>query len=134
MKNLVFISFFLACFASKMFAQENNYQPASDCPNYNAFAKSTQVEQVKPLVSAVRENGTLLLNPEKADSMDLLFQKLGVTTGTTFQMVKETKSRLDSTKFFRKYQQYYYGVEVDGGGYTTAYIGPGGPTDPCAEA
>ncbi|MEY3242165.1 MAG: hypothetical protein RIR11_3604 [Bacteroidota bacterium] len=117
-----------------MVAQENNYHPASDCSNYNAFVKSSQIEQVRPLVSAVRENGTLLLDPEKADSMELLFQKMGVTTGTTFQLVKETKSRLDSTKFFRKYQQNYYGVEVEGGGYTTAYIGPSGPTDPCAEA
>lgn len=134
MKNSILITLLFICFASTLDAQENNYQPASDCSNYNAFAKSSQIDQVKPLVSAVRENGTLLLNPEKADSMDLLFQKLGVTTGTTFQLVKETKSRLDSTKFFRKYQQYYYGVEVEGGGYTTAYIGPGGPTDPCAEA
>ncbi|MEN9385347.1 MAG: hypothetical protein RLZZ185_88 [Bacteroidota bacterium] len=134
MKNPILITLLFICFASTLDAQENNYQPASDCSNYNAFAKSSQIELVKPLVSAVRENGTLLLNPEKEDSMDLLFQKLGVTTGTAFQLVKETKSRLDSTKFFRKYQQYYYGVEVDGGGYTTAYIGPGGPTDPCAEA
>lgn len=134
MKNPILITLLFICFASTLDAQENNYQPASGCSNYNAFAKSSQIEQVKPLVSAVRENGTLLLNPEKADSMDLLFQKLGVTTGTTFQLVKETKSRLDSTKFFRKYQQYYYGIEVDGGGYTTAYIGPGGPTAPCAKA
>lgn len=134
MKNSILITLFFICVASTLDAQENNYQPTSDCSNYNAYAKSSQIEQVKPFVSAVRENGTLLLNPEKADSMDLLFQKLGVTTGTTFQLEKETKSRLDSTKFFRKYQQYYYGVEVEGGGYTTAYIGPGGPTDPCAEA
>jgi hypothetical protein len=134
MKNSILISLLFICFTSTLAAQENNYQPASDCSNYNAFAKSSQIEQVKPLVLAVRENGTLLLNPEKADNMELLFQKLGVTTGTTFQFEKETKSRLDSTKFFRKYQQYYYGVEVEGGGYTTAYIGPGGPTDPCAEA
>lgn len=134
MKNPILITLLFIYFASTLAAQENNYQPASDCSNYNAFAKSSQIEQVKPLVSAVRENGTLLLNPEKADSMEILFQKLGVTTGTTFQLAKETKSRLDSTKFFRKYQQYYNGVEVDGGGYTTAYIGPGGPTDPCAVA
>ena len=134
MKNSILISLLFIYFSSALAAQESNYQPASSCSNYNAFAKSSQIEQVKPLVSAVRENGTLLLNPEKADSMDLLFQKLGVTTGTIFQLVKETKSRLDSTKFFRKYQQYYNGVEVDGGGYTTAYIGPNGPTDPCAEA
>ena len=134
MKQSILISLLSIFFASSLTAQENNYQRASLCSNYNAFAKSSQIEQVKPLVSAVRENGTLFLNPEKADSMELLFQKMGVTTGTTFQLVKETKSRLDSTKFFRKYQQYYYGVEVNGGGYTTAYIGPGGPTDPCAEA
>jgi Zn-dependent metalloprotease len=134
MKNSILISLLFICFASTLVAQENNYQPASDCSNYNAFAKSSQIEQVKPLVSGVRENGTLLLDPEKSDSMESIFQKMGVTAGTTFQLVKETKSRLDSTKFFRKYQQYYYGVEVDGGGYTTAYIGPGGPTDPCAEA
>lgn len=119
---------------TRMFAQENNYQPASDCPNYNAFAQSTQVEQVRPLVLSIEENGTLLLNPEKADSMETIFQKMGVTAGTTFQLVKETKSRLDSTKFFRKYQQYYNGVAVEGGGYTTAYIGPNGPTDPCLVA
>lgn len=124
----------LAFTAIRMFAQENDYQPASDCPNYNAFAQSIQVEQIRPLVLSVEENGTLLLNPEKADSMEIIFQKMGVTTGTTFLLVKETKSRLDSAKFFRKYQQYYNGVEVEGGGYTTAYIGPNGPTDPCLAA
>jgi len=134
MKQSILICLLFIFFTSNLTAQENNYQRASLCSNYNAFAKSSQIEQVKPLVAEVRENGTLLLDPEKADSMEILFQKMGVTAGTTFQFVKETKSRLDSTKFFRKYQQYYNGVEVEGGGYTTAYIGPGGPTNPCVVA
>jgi hypothetical protein len=110
------------------------YQAPSECSNYNAFAKTEQIEQIRPLVGSILTNGALYLNQDKSDSLDFVFERMDLDNGTTFEFVRETQSRLDSTKFFRKYQQYYNSVPVDGGGYTIAYIGPHGPTDPCAEA
>lgn len=133
MKNLILTCAIFFFPFTGLIAQENDYQLASDCPNYNTFAKNGQIEQIRPLVYEVRGHGTMFLDPAKADSVDLIFQQMGLPSGTTFELVKETVSRLDSTKFFRKYRQFYHGVAVDGGGYTTAFIGPNGP-DPCAEA
>lgn len=52
-------------------------------------------------------------------------------------MIKENKSRFDENVIYRRYQQLYKGLLVDGGGYTASYriaIGPNEPNDPCKAA
>jgi Zn-dependent metalloprotease len=133
MKTYIFIfNLLFATFSTTfIFSQENDHSTASMCENFNSFAKTERIEKVKPLVSSILPNGTLYLNPEKLDSIEFLFEKMGIDNGTTFEFVGETKSRLDDNKTFRRYQQFYEGVKVIGGGYTMAYIGTGPPTDPC---
>jgi Thermolysin metallopeptidase, alpha-helical domain len=131
MKKILIIFLLLGSLVNHLFGQEIT---PSNCSNYNAFTKNGQIEQIKPLVDRALENGTLYLNPDKSDSLEFVFQRMGIDNGTTFEFVRETKSRLDSSKLFKIYQQFYNGLEVEGGGYTTAYIVPNGPNDPCAEA
>jgi Zn-dependent metalloprotease len=114
-----------------IFGQETEYYSPSNCENYNSFAKTAQIEQVKPLVASVMPNGVIYLDPEKEGNFETILQEMGVDVGTTFEFVRETKSRLDNTRFYQKFKQLYNGVEVQGGGYTIEYIGTGGPVNPC---
>lgn len=132
MKNIFFAIFALALSVNSALAQVTYHAP-SNCTNYNAFAKNGQIELIEPLIVGTYANGTLYLNPDKSDSLPYVFEMMEIDNGATFEFVRETKSRFDTGKYYRKYQQYYNDVLVEGGGYTMAYIGPGGPTNPCAE-
>jgi hypothetical protein len=130
MKLYVYIVILAIFYSKSLYSQENTYTPASSCPNFNAFINSTQISAMDSLVFDINDYGVILLNSEKLDSLNTLIQLMGIGFETTFEPIKESKSRFDSTKIFRKYQQYYNGLKVIGGGYTTAYIGPGGLNDP----
>jgi hypothetical protein len=96
--------------------------------------KNGRIEQIKPFIASATPRGTIYLNPDKKDSLEFVFEQMGVENGMSFQMTNETRSRFSEEKFYRKYQEYYWGVKVDGGGYTEALIGPDGPDSPCPEA
>ena len=70
--------------------------------------------------------------------MEENFSILGLEDENTFELIRENRSRLDSNKLFRRYQQYYQGVLVEGGGVTAAYIIPDGggtePQGPCSKS
>jgi hypothetical protein len=52
----------------------------------------------------------------------------------SFEPSKGIINRLDSSEYFIRFQEYYKGVPVKGGGYTEGYYThPGGPGDPCLE-
>lgn len=53
-------------------------------------------------------------------------------SGTTFEFVNEYTALGDSIIVYKRYQQYYHDVKVEGGGYTMAFMRPGGP-NPCID-
>lgn len=103
-----------------------------DCTNYNNYMKNGMLNEVKDLVTRVLDNGNIYLDHEKSSSFGMLLQKMGANSHTTFELTKQTKSRLDEEMTYNRYQQFYKGVPVEGGGYTISTIGPG--SDPCADA
>jgi Zn-dependent metalloprotease len=83
-------------------------------------------------------NNVIYLNQDElvsAGGLGNQHQVMNADNETTFALIRETQGRLDKTKIYRRYQQYYKGVLVDGGGYTAALrvtTGPGDePHDPC---
>ncbi len=115
-------------------AQDSTYTPVSDCANINAFLSNGQMALIRPLINRLLETGALMLNPDKSDSLDVVIQRMGLDVGTTFALLREEFSLLDSTIKYRTYEQYYHGIKVDGGGYTVVFRIAGEPTDPCDEA
>lgn len=125
-------------FAFNLGFTQEEYNPRSKCGNYNSFLSAPTIENLKSLVDTVYPNGTIYFDPSKLDvsgKLELLYPLLDLDEKTTFELAKETKSRLNEDKLFRRYQQYYDGILVEGGGFTTAYYIPSGPpVDPCLEA
>ncbi len=100
-----------------------------DCSNHNAFLSNGQVNQIRHLVTRIARDGTLYLDNKYDDSLSLIIQRI-TQTGTTFQLISESNSALDTNKTYKKYREYYYGIEVESGGYSMSFIRPGGP-GPC---
>lgn len=129
----VFNSLFVALFALQMaFAQAT--LSSSNCSNYNAFRTSSTYSNLEYYADKISPTGIIILNLSKSNEyggVEDLYPLLGVGQGTTFQLIKETSSHFDEGKYYRKYQQYYQGVKVEGGGYTVGYYIGDGPGDPC---
>ena len=118
----------LLLFSFKNFGQD----VAPHCENLNKFISSQSVIESHPLIHRVTEYQKVYLNPIREENIDLLFENLNLDKETSFKMVRENRSRLDNLEFYRTYQQYYQGLEVEGGGFTAA-LKTNTPDDPCAE-
>ncbi len=108
------------------------YDVTSECENHNSFAKNGKLDSIQTLVIRTRHDGTIYLDPDKIDSLPSIFRKLGVQSGSSFQATDVFESIADTLEYFQRYQQYYNGVKVSGGGYTMAFNRPGGP-EPCID-
>ena len=122
------LALILLLFSFKIFGQD----VAPHCENLNKFISSQSVIESHPLIHRVTEYQKVYLNPIREENIDLLFENLNLDKETSFKMVRENRSRLDNLEFYRTYQQYYQGLEVEGGGFTAA-LKTNTPDDPCAE-
>lgn len=112
------------------------------CLNLNVFIQNHEVaNDSTPSFVDLISNKVIYLKQDQLDSIGGLennYQILNADNETTFELIRKTVGRLDKTKLFYRYQQYYKGVLVDGGGYTAVYrvaLGPGDePNEPCESA
>jgi Thermolysin metallopeptidase, alpha-helical domain/Fungalysin/Thermolysin Propeptide Motif len=108
------------------------YQDISDCSGFNAFLNSSTLGSLSYYAEYIEPHGTIKFDLSKSGEYDGvmdLYPLLGVGgSGYSFQLEKVTPSKFDKNKKLYRYQQYYQGVKVYGGGYTEAAIGDG---DPC---
>lgn len=126
---------FLMVFSLQFIHAQSSNQDISDCSGFNAFLNSSNFGSLSYYAEVIEPHGTIKFDLSKSGEYDGimdLYPLLGVGgSGYSFQLEKVTQSRLDGNKKFYRYQQYYQGVKVLGGGYTEAAIGDG---DPCKTA
>ena len=117
---------------------EGTYQPASECSNYNAFLTSSTFDSLKYYTDTIYPSGIMRFDLSKSGEyggIEDLYPLLGVEQGVTFGLINMVNSRFNSDRYYQRYQQYYEGIKVDGGGYTiSAMITGGGPGNPCDQA
>jgi len=112
----------------------------SDCYNYNKFLEGSELYNLKELSDSIYPNGIIYLDAER----DVQFRELESITpflelgnDYSLQYTSTRVSRFDENIEFRRYEQYFKGVKVEGGGVTAAYRipgnGPVGPNGPCDE-
>lgn len=139
-KQLIFISLFL--FPIFILGQ-SEYRPLSDCDNKNTFLRSLESNNLRLISHNVRPHGLIYLNAERSgeySDLESLYKFLDLNKNYNLIEEKEFRSRFDQDIFFRRYQQYYKGVRISGGGLTATYrapniggpVGPG-PSNPCAQ-
>ncbi len=137
LKILIFCTFLII---TNSFGQaEGEYNSPYNCSNLNSFLYNENITQVESLVYEVFPNGGVMIDPEimeNGTTVEDIFGAMGVEENTSFQFVNETPSRLEENKFFRRYEQLFNSVKVNGGGYTEVLYrgtdtGPGG--GPCDE-
>ncbi len=133
------INFFFLMFAVQASFAQGNYHLTSNCANFNAFMDNGNMVQIEPYTYNHYPNGTLMIDPAQLYSVtaDDLLNLMSLDAGTSFSFVKEFPSRFRADEVSQKYQQYFNGVIVEGGGYTGTFyrqnIGVGaGPCDPLA--
>ncbi|MCC6754186.1 MAG: hypothetical protein IT266_09425 [Saprospiraceae bacterium] len=51
------------------------------------------------------------------DSLDLIIASLGLDSNTSFELLFTENDFQDTLFYYSRYQQYYKGIRVDGGGY-----------------
>lgn len=79
------------------------------------------------------ENGILYVDLSAKDSLDLIIASLGLDSNTSFELLFTENDFQDTLFYYSRYQQYYKGIRVDGGGYTVEYIRnqTDDPDNPC---
>lgn len=111
---------------------------SANCGNYNAFRTSSTYSNLMYYADKIYPSGIIKLNLAKSNEyggVEDLYPLLGVETGNTFTQAMTIPSRFDNDKQYFRYQQFYNGIKVEGGGYTVAALMTGGgPGDPCAQA
>ena len=128
MKLFILLTLFLSI--TRMYAQEG----AEPCANLNSFLQSNQNISILDSVFGGRttKTGMIEFDIEKSIGFGLLedHQDLfDIDRHTTFAWIDERQSRFSKIRYER-YQQYYKGVKVVGGGYSRVVpIDPGG--NPC---
>lgn len=139
MKKSIFILVLIFC--QILLIAQRDYRAKSDCESFNRFLRTEKLAELKSISDTIYPSGKIIIDPEKfEDVKDIvnLYPLLELSPDMSFELVKETYSRFQDNLLFRRFQQYYKGVVVEGGGYTASYMvistgGPGGPAGPCDE-
>lgn len=112
----------------------------TDCDNYNKFLESSKLDNLKELSDSIYPNGKIYLDVERNErfrELESIKTFLGLGNVYSLQYKSTRVSRFDENIEFRRYEQYFKGVKVEGGGLTAGYRipgdGPVGPNGPCDE-
>lgn len=136
MKKLIFLIITGIKYNLLLYGQDLPYKPISDCSNYNSFLTSGAISSLNYYADTILQNGTIIFDEFKASefgSFNSNYSKFNLNNDYTFQFERETPSRFDENYSFKRYQQYYKGVKVDGGGYSIKVkTGPDNPCGPTA--
>jgi hypothetical protein len=112
----------------------------ADCDNYNQFLRiPASVEFIYNYADEIMPNGAIIFDPNKTfefNGIIDLYPALGLNSDYTFVQTGIYESPLNNEKVTVRYQQYFKGVKVTGGGYsrripkTSGPDGPNGPEGP----
>ena len=112
----------------------------SNCDNYNKFLKSYELDKIREISDSIYPSGKIYLDVERDvhfRELDSIEPFLGIGNNYSLMYKSTRVSRFDENIEFRRYEQYFKGVKVEGGGVTAAYRipedGPVGPNGPCDE-
>jgi len=109
----------------------------ADCDKYNKFLRTTtSITAINNFAEEIRNDGTIIFDQNRTNSFNGisdLYTPLRLTSDHTFFKTGEYISRINNQKKTIRYQQYFKGIKVEGGGYSERRpIGPG-PDNPCLE-
>lgn len=84
-------------------------------------------------MTAPFENGILYVDLSTKDSLEIIIASLGLDSNTSFELLFTENDFQDTVYYYSRYQQFYKGIRVDGGGYTVEYIRnqTDDPDNPC---
>ena len=113
-------------------AQDPSFTISSDCPNYNSFTNDSMLFTNSHLIPPY-EFGTLYTDLVKMDSLDAILSGFGLDEDISFQLQFTEDAFNDSSQYYSRFQEYYNGILVEGGGITVNYIrnNNGDPGNPC---
>ena len=113
-------------------AQDPSFTISSDCPNYNSFINDSMLFTNSHLIAPF-EFGTLYTDLVKMDSLDAIISTFGLDEDISFQLQFSEDEYNDSSRYYSRFQEYYNGILVEGGGITVNYIRNknGDPGNPC---
>jgi hypothetical protein len=132
MKKSIFFVLFLIPFS--VIAQEGQFKAQSECENHNKFFKTGNYETLQELTDTIYPNGIVYFDPYKVQEygQEAILDMLQLDEGITFELKGTQQSRFNEQKVYRRFQQYYNGVIVEGGGYSVSSLitGGGNPSVP----
>ena len=113
------------------FGQQDTFKSVLNCQNYNSFRFNENNGQLKYYVSEIQSNGLIDFNLSRmkdinANNFRPILALINVSPENTFTLEMESINPFDNQRKTLRYQQYYKGVPVEGGGYALATT-----TDPC---
>ena len=100
------------------FGNAQEHQLSSHQSTNRNVVVASGVPLIKSVAEKIFPSGSILLKQNINVTENELLQNLKVEKLVTFSLQRETESRFDKSIIFRRYQQFYKGVEIDGGGYT----------------
>jgi Zn-dependent metalloprotease len=123
------VSIISLCFFTPLFAQVVSATPGSvatqvhtrDCANYNSFRNTPNAQVLlNTYADKISSSGIIHLDRTKTKNIGgspALYQYFDLDPNTTFELISTIQSFSDSNNKINRYQQYYQGVPIDGGGY-----------------
>ncbi len=119
-------------FGNIITAQDPTFTISSDCPNYNSFVDDPMLFTNSHLTPPY-EFGTLYTDLVKKDSLDAIMSTFGLDEDISFQLQFSEDEYKDNSRYYSRFQEYYKGLLVEGGGITVNYIRnkSGDPSNPC---
>ena len=109
----------------------------ADCDKHNKFLRtSTSISSINNFAEEIRSDGTIIFDQNKTKSFNGisdLYTPLRLTPDHTFAKTGEYISRINNQKKTVRYQQYFKGIKVEGGGYSERRPNGPGPDNPCLE-
>ena len=112
----------------------------SNCDNYNKFLKGSELNNIREISDSIYPSGKIYLDVERDEQfreLESITPLMELGEEYSLQYMSTRVSRFDENVEFRRYEQYFKGVRVEGGGVTAAYRipgdGPVGPNGPCDE-
>lgn len=132
MKNKLFPIYLVFCSFIAIQLNSQEVPISSDCENFNSFISDTSIFYNTHLVSPY-ENGILYVDLSSRDSLDIILEQLSLDTNSSFQLLFTEDELQDTVFYFSRFQQFYKGIKVDGGGFTVEYLKnkTNDPDNPC---
>jgi len=130
---LIFVIIFTSILQKVISQTINNF---ADCSNYNRFLYlPNSINYLNYFADEIKSDGSIILNYNKVNELNdinSLFPYLDLNNDYTFIKTNEEISKLNAKFKYIKYQEYYKGVLVEGGGISERKSnGSITPEDPC---